>query len=271
MKARSRTIKPEFFQNEELARLKPHTRLLFAGLWILADREGRLENNPSVIKGFLFPHEPKLDVCKMLQELQDTAHICNYSVNDKNYLFIPTFTKHQSIHPHEAESVIPPCEEINKDVIKCNDITLQTIPCQKVEVEVEVEVKVEVKDIIDLFNLRCPFARKVQGLSDVRLGHIKSAIKRHPKIEWWRSILERVAKSPFLRGEIPPSNNHRQFKLEIDWLIKEQNLLWISEGKYDEQSAPNKPLSFADKAMRNAQQGSPTSGGQTTPGNETTA
>lgn len=40
--ARARNIKPGFFINEDLVELPFSTRLLFAGLWIIADREGRL-------------------------------------------------------------------------------------------------------------------------------------------------------------------------------------------------------------------------------------
>ena len=38
--SRSRNIKPGFFKNEHLAECQPLARLLFIGLWTLADREG---------------------------------------------------------------------------------------------------------------------------------------------------------------------------------------------------------------------------------------
>ena len=44
--ARSRNIKPSFFMNEDIIELPYEARLLFIGLWTLADREGRLENRP---------------------------------------------------------------------------------------------------------------------------------------------------------------------------------------------------------------------------------
>lgn len=42
--ARSRNIKPGFFTNEVLADMPALVRLLFAGLWTIADRDGRLED-----------------------------------------------------------------------------------------------------------------------------------------------------------------------------------------------------------------------------------
>ena len=42
--ARARLLKPGFFTNEDLCELPAFGRLLFAGLWTIADREGRLED-----------------------------------------------------------------------------------------------------------------------------------------------------------------------------------------------------------------------------------
>ena len=48
--ARSRNIKPGFFKNEDLLDLPYEYRLLFVGLWTLADREGYLEDRPKRIR-----------------------------------------------------------------------------------------------------------------------------------------------------------------------------------------------------------------------------
>jgi hypothetical protein len=48
--ARSRNIKPGFFTNDELAECHPLGRLLFAGLWTIADKEGRLDDRPKKLK-----------------------------------------------------------------------------------------------------------------------------------------------------------------------------------------------------------------------------
>jgi hypothetical protein len=54
---RIRTIKPEFFEDEKLAELPPHDRLMFIGLWLLADRNGVLEHRPAWIKAKIFPYD----------------------------------------------------------------------------------------------------------------------------------------------------------------------------------------------------------------------
>jgi hypothetical protein len=69
--ARARNIKPSFFTNEELVELPFSTRLLFIGLWTLADREGRLEDRPKRIKMAIFPAD-NIDVDAALGELESS-------------------------------------------------------------------------------------------------------------------------------------------------------------------------------------------------------
>ena len=54
---RARNIKPGFFKNDTLAELEFAARLLFIGLWGLADRAGRLEDRPKKIKAEVFPYD----------------------------------------------------------------------------------------------------------------------------------------------------------------------------------------------------------------------
>lgn len=104
--ARARNIKPGFFKNEELAELSPLTRLLFAGLWTLADREGRLEDRPKRIRAEILPYDDG-SVDEMLNELHRTGFILRYSSGDKRFIQIENFSKHQNPHCKEPESTIP--------------------------------------------------------------------------------------------------------------------------------------------------------------------
>ena len=66
--ARARNIKPGFFRNADLAELPIEARLLFIGLWTIADREGRMEDRPKQIKMELFPAD-SLDCDDLLDQL----------------------------------------------------------------------------------------------------------------------------------------------------------------------------------------------------------
>ncbi len=104
--ARSRNIKPGFFTNDELAQCEYGARLLFAGLWTIADREGRLEDRPARIKAILFPFD-KCNVEKWLGQLQERLFIHRYEASDTRFIQIANFHKHQTPHIKEPESTIP--------------------------------------------------------------------------------------------------------------------------------------------------------------------
>jgi hypothetical protein len=105
--ARSRNIKPGFFANEHLAMLPYEIRLLFIGLWTLADREGRLEDRPTRIKMQLFGADT-IDVVACLDQLADAGEpfIRRYVVDDVPLIQIVNFSKHQ--RPHKNEPAIHP-------------------------------------------------------------------------------------------------------------------------------------------------------------------
>jgi hypothetical protein len=112
---RARLLKPGFFKNEDLARLSERHRLLYAGLWTLADREGRLKDRPERIKGELFPYED-VDIEPLLADLAQAGFIVRYSYDDphggkrgrSHAIVIPTFLSHQTPHHREGKSSIPP-------------------------------------------------------------------------------------------------------------------------------------------------------------------
>lgn len=107
---RARNIKPAFFKNEVLAELKPHVRLLFIGLWTLADREGRLEDRPTRIRAEIFPYET-VNINEGLELLNSAGFIQRYSVESSKYIQITNFEKHQNPHVKEQASTIPaPCK-----------------------------------------------------------------------------------------------------------------------------------------------------------------
>ena len=104
--ARTRNIKPGFFLNEELAECEPLARLLFAGLWLIADREGRMEDRPKRIKAEILPYDD-CDIEKLLDSLAKYDFILRYEVDGKRFIEVQNFNKHQHIVGTEAQSVLP--------------------------------------------------------------------------------------------------------------------------------------------------------------------
>ena len=87
--------------------LSVEARLLFIGLWTIADREGRLEDRPKQIKMEIYPAD-SFDINSLLSELASTDMLLRYEVGGKRYLQIVNFTRHQNPHKDERQSTIPP-------------------------------------------------------------------------------------------------------------------------------------------------------------------
>lgn len=119
--ARARNIKPSFFTNEDLVELPFEDRLLFIGLWTLADREGRLEDRPKRIKMAVFPAD-SVDVDASLDRLAKSGFIARYEARGIACIQVLNFAKHQNPHVREAASELPSIGE--------NDVSTVPAQCQ---------------------------------------------------------------------------------------------------------------------------------------------
>ena len=104
---RARNVKPRFLSNADLLELPYEARLLFLGLWMMADREGRLEDRPKQIKIDVFPGD-NVDVDDMLNRLAASGMVLRYQVDGGRFLQVVNFLKHQNPHRDERASLIPP-------------------------------------------------------------------------------------------------------------------------------------------------------------------
>ncbi len=107
---RARLIKPGFYKSDTLAELPMAARILFSGLWCLADRDGRLKDRPRVIKIEVLPYDD-CDVDALLSDLAAAGFIIRYQAAGERYIQVVSFAKHQSPNVREPASTIPaPCE-----------------------------------------------------------------------------------------------------------------------------------------------------------------
>lgn len=115
--SRFRTLKPGFFENEILSSLPHRTRLLFAGIWTIADKEGRLEDRPHKIAATLFPYEgiSSKDAEAMIESLADKEFLTRYE-NGGRWIQVNNWKKHQHPHSTERTSVIPPPPNVGPNV-----------------------------------------------------------------------------------------------------------------------------------------------------------
>ena len=104
--ARARNIKPGFFTNDELVEHPFEVRLLFIGLWTIADREGRLMDRPKKIRMEIFPAD-NVDCDSALEKLANSGFIKRFAVNGERFIQILNWNKHQNPHVKEQASTLP--------------------------------------------------------------------------------------------------------------------------------------------------------------------
>lgn len=108
--ARTRTIKPAFWEDPKLAQLTRDARLLYIGMWNFADDYGNIKGTPIWLKNqiFAFDDIPLVDFISYLDELERLDRIIKYEINNELFYHIANFTKHQYIqHPSRAKNPTP--------------------------------------------------------------------------------------------------------------------------------------------------------------------
>jgi len=110
MRMRIRTAKPEALKDEELWDLELSTGLplyrAFQGLWMAADREGRFEWRPRMLKSEILPYWTG-DFVAALEALATAGFIVRYTVAGREYGLVPNLPKHQRFDHREPPSELP--------------------------------------------------------------------------------------------------------------------------------------------------------------------
>lgn len=116
--ARIRSVKPEFWTDEDLADLRRDARLLYMGLWNFADEHGRLRGDPRYVKGQVFPYDDDLTpeaIDGLLDELAGAKKVLRYRVGGRSFLFLPNLANHQRLEAEKVPSRLPGVDEAEPD------------------------------------------------------------------------------------------------------------------------------------------------------------
>jgi len=111
--ARIRTVKPEFWKDEELALLPRDYRLFYIATWNEADDHGRLRGNPVYLKGVVFPYDedfgPK-EILAAIEALETRGKLIRYeSAKGEKFIQLTQFSSHQKIDKrYPSKLPVPP-------------------------------------------------------------------------------------------------------------------------------------------------------------------
>jgi len=208
---RARNIKPGFYKNDDLAACSVWARLLFPGLWMLADREGRLEDKPKRIKAEVFPYDD-VDTDALLDELSRAKVVTRYNHGEQHFIQINNFHKHQRPHQNEAASEIPAisdsCERLATKVESTSNHGDKHFALNPSSLNPESSMCVVSARTDSVFAQTCEKVQKeINSPSLLNLTRIKTLLEQgyDPELDILATIREVMAKRRE-RGEGPPSS-----------------------------------------------------------------
>jgi len=111
--ARSRMIRPEFFDDEKLSECSVSARLLFISMWVNSDDYGVVKGSPRWLKAQAFPYDeiPISVVEADLTSLQRIQCIIPYTHNGETYFYIRNWDKYQTVNrPSKLRNPKPPAD-----------------------------------------------------------------------------------------------------------------------------------------------------------------
>ena len=142
--ARIRTIKPEFWEDEDIGKLPIPCRLFFIGCWNFADDYGVIKANVALLKSQIFPYDENLrvsEIKKWIGALVDARMLIPIILDgdkkrpaEESYYIIRTFRSHQVLDKRYDKSYISKDKEyvkmlINK-ALENDDVNTTSTPRQ---------------------------------------------------------------------------------------------------------------------------------------------
>ncbi|WP_328344853.1 hypothetical protein [Micromonospora sp. NBC_00421] len=109
--ARIRSVKPEYWADQDLAeQVSRDARLLYIGLWNLADEHSRLRGDPRYIKGQLFPYDDDLTpdtIAGLISSLALAGKVVQFRTHAGTFIYLPKLANHQRLEPDKVPTKLP--------------------------------------------------------------------------------------------------------------------------------------------------------------------
>jgi len=254
--ARQRFIHPEIWSDPDLGKLTPIHRLFFIGCFSNADDEGRLLGHPAYLRSTIFPYDDiSLDEVKTIRDsvTQVCKNLVCYEVDGTEYLAFLKWSDYQKPkYPKPSKLPKPPTDNDSKngetfpqDFPKKEESLPNDSPMGRVgmgrdglgeipENIPEKESPVPYSEIVEAYHEECPDLPRVLKITTARKKHIKARYREYNNdLSVFRELFRKAGTSLFLNGE-----NNRGWKANFDWLINEQNMAKVLEGKYNDRGPP---------------------------------
>lgn len=242
---RIRTIKPEFFRHEALFDAEVATklplRISFAGLWTVADREGRFRWRPRAIKPDILPYD-KIDFAAVMDALAQYGFVTRYEVDGDHFGYIPSFKQHQCINVREAQSILPdPALHVQEHETHVHAHGEKEGKGKEGEMEgkgkevTSADADTPLHQAVGIYNLIAKQNNwpEVQRITPKRAAALKARLVECGGLSGWLEAIERAGRSDFLTGRTSRSNGHEKWSPDLDFFLQQQSFTKLMEGSYD--------------------------------------
>ena len=134
----------------------------------------------------------------------------------------------QSCLPPGKQSCLPPGKQSLPNNTSLNNTSLNN------KESIREKDSVDYQGVIDVYNETCVSLPSVQKLTDKRKRALKSITKKF-SVENLKTVFKKAEESSFLNG-----SSDKWSGATFDWLIKEDNIVKVLEGNYDDKVSRRK-------------------------------
>ncbi len=102
---RKRQLDPDFFSDEDIAKLSPFARLFYQGTWCYCEDTAVFKVKPTTLKTQILPYD-NIDAMDLYIEIRKLKFYIEFLNNGEKFAFIKGFHKRQIIQ-HPSKSILP--------------------------------------------------------------------------------------------------------------------------------------------------------------------
>lgn len=219
--ARSRMIKPEFWDDQKLCSISRDARLTFIGLWTNSDDYGVVKGHPAWLKSQIYPYDDiKTQVFQgWLKELEIIKVILPFNHSCEIYYHIKNFDRHQVINRKSKCRNPQPPDVLSEDSVSAHGVVMD-------ETETETEVKQKQKPVRGMSTHDEQFDQFWQAYPK-KVGRIKAK-------EAWSKMNGTRPTLNIILSKISELKDSEQWKKEGGQYIPNP-ATWLNRGGWDDE------------------------------------
>ncbi len=196
----------------------------------------------------LFPYWSRHKIQRILSSLEQSGLILKGNYNKNNYDRTTWYSLTDQALNIYQQPIVQNCTMDRGDSHNGSCETAQPIPDSKpnskqdsTDSPAAKNGNVPYSEIVSLYNNTCS-TTQVKKISANRRKHIGARWKQYDcSLDAFKELFTNTANSDFLNG-----TNKRNWSADFDWLMNEDNMAKVLEGKYENKDTPQQSMALSD-------------------------